>query len=274
MVPQNLPHRVSLLVLLLSGALLLTASCSDRYADAVILDPEVTDARTRPGDPFDGGSGGPEGHDPGLDDLCRPCANIDDCGNSNDLCLQLPGQDGFYCGMDCDRNSDCPEGYECTNVQFSPDLEQCTPSSGSCDDPAGINLSDLPGDQEARDYVLDLMNDLRRDADLELLRQSDCLEEIASDSLDEWEFVGSQGTKFRRECLEYIPDCRCNWQIESQAWALLEQHNWEAALQRLFEQADDWGNEFHTVYDDQWSEVGIAVDFVSGYVLLSVEFSP
>ena len=263
-----------LLAAALGTAVLVTASCSERYADAVIVDPEATDDEATGGNgsgSFDDSDAGNDGdRDPGYYDLCKPCSDDDDCGWDNDLCLQWP-LGGMYCAMDCERDSDCPEGYECSNIQFLSSLDQCTPISGSCDDPTS---DEPPTEEELRSFVLDLMNDLRDQYDIDPLTRSECLDGIAFLAVEEMQTTNQSGTLFRRLCQDEIPDCDCDWQEESQAWVPLNDRTWQDALEHHFSHAPEPGNDFQDVLDDDWARVGIGVDLDRDYVRLSVEFAP
>lgn len=275
---SSYPHvRHSALGTLLASAVLVMSSCSEQYADVVILDPdEGQGASNSGGEPFDDSEPGTsvDTNDPGLADLCQPCDMNGDCGGNNDICLVLSWLDGF-CGMDCNRDADCPIGYQCTNLLISPDLQQCTPASGSCADPyPGIDL-DPPSNSELRLYVLDLMNEMREAENIDPLRSDDCLDDVATEALDDLERTMDEGYKFRRECEDQIPSCRCNWQADSQVSVPLQGFtSWQQAVERPFERAYDPGSTFHEVYDEDWTRVGVAVDFDRDYVHISVEFAP
>ncbi|MEM6291726.1 MAG: Ig-like domain-containing protein [Myxococcota bacterium] len=75
--------------------------------------------------------------------LCEPCSFDIQCGDENDLCIQL--SDGTVCASDCDAG--CPDGYECSeNPITSIDgaaAQQCTPIGGQC----GGGNTECEGDQ-------------------------------------------------------------------------------------------------------------------------------
>ncbi len=68
--------------------------------------------------------------------LCRPCLDADDCRpagvQTQDLCIEF-GPMGRFCGKDC-AGSDCPAGYECSDVQVrgGGTYRQCLPVTGEC----------------------------------------------------------------------------------------------------------------------------------------------
>ena len=51
---------------------------------------------------------------------CRPCdggsTDPDQCGNEENLCLNLGGGYGSFCGIQCDSEADCPGGYTCIPI--------------------------------------------------------------------------------------------------------------------------------------------------------------
>lgn len=64
-------------------------------------------------------------------ELCSPCTKNSQCGGDDDLCITFRDSDHYYCGRDCHRDRDCPDGYECVNVR-SVDSDQCVPISRTC----------------------------------------------------------------------------------------------------------------------------------------------
>ena len=69
--------------------------------------------------------------------LCLPCSGHDDCASggvaSGDRCVSH-GADGAFCGGSCQAATDCPEGFECEEVELvggGTDM-QCVPASGQC----------------------------------------------------------------------------------------------------------------------------------------------
>jgi hypothetical protein len=201
----------------------------------------------------------------GLPDLCTRCLDDGDCGGNNDRCLDLPGLDG-YCGMDCKSDANCPVDYECN-------MDQCTPVSLSCDDLDGDSVPEPPGSEEAREYVLGVINDNRSQQELQPLRRNECLDGIAAEALDEWESTWTPGSKFQRECLESTTACQCDWAAEAQGSVSLEDRTWEQALEHPFSRVEE-SDPFNEVLEPAWESVGIAVDFEGTYVLISVEFAP
>ncbi len=91
--------------------------------------------------------------------LCEPCSFDVQCGESNDLCLQLAK--GSFCGTDCD--SGCEDGYACsvnplTSVdgaagqQCVPNDDECGGGGDSCEGDEYDPLDDTP--ESAKDVSL------------------------------------------------------------------------------------------------------------------------
>lgn len=64
--------------------------------------------------------------------ICEACSFDVQCGEDNDLCIQLSA--GSFCATDCDEG--CPDGYECsenplTSVEGAA-AQQCVPTDGEC----------------------------------------------------------------------------------------------------------------------------------------------
>ena len=71
--------------------------------------------------------------------LCRPCYTDLDCSgpleDQGNRCMDAGGGQGSYCGVSCEENDDCPEGYGCQEYIdpiTTQALMQCTPDSGLC----------------------------------------------------------------------------------------------------------------------------------------------
>ncbi len=51
---------------------------------------------------------------------CQPCdgnsTDPDQCGNEDNVCLNLGGGYGSFCGVKCDTEADCPAAYTCIPV--------------------------------------------------------------------------------------------------------------------------------------------------------------
>ncbi len=47
---------------------------------------------------------------------CEPCTNDNQCGGDGDLCINLGGGYGRFCGMECASEADCPGGYTCNPI--------------------------------------------------------------------------------------------------------------------------------------------------------------
>jgi len=64
--------------------------------------------------------------------ICEPCSFDVQCGDANDLCIQLAA--GTFCGTDCDAG--CGDGYACsedplTSIEGAAG-RQCVPTDGVC----------------------------------------------------------------------------------------------------------------------------------------------
>src|SRR5262249_31012268 len=52
---------------------------------------------------------------PAQDTMCKRCSTHRDCGDSNDLCIDIGG--GRFCSIDCRGNPGvCPPGFACVNL--------------------------------------------------------------------------------------------------------------------------------------------------------------
>ena len=49
---------------------------------------------------------------PAVGYFCRECETDADCGGGGNICLSF-GLEREFCGVECERKSDCPSGYEC-----------------------------------------------------------------------------------------------------------------------------------------------------------------
>ncbi len=47
---------------------------------------------------------------------CEPCTQESDCGGNGNLCLNLGGGYGSFCGVTCESEGDCPSGYTCNPI--------------------------------------------------------------------------------------------------------------------------------------------------------------
>jgi hypothetical protein len=72
---------------------------------------------------------------PLLMDLCKPCANADDCGFSDAECVDY-GEQGRYCGVSCVDDATCPAGYECNQGQCRRTRGECECSQKAIDENA------------------------------------------------------------------------------------------------------------------------------------------
>jgi len=69
--------------------------------------------------------------------LCRPCHDSSDCispSGVEDVCAIYPGE-GNFCGAPCEFSTDCPEGFECgeVNTVGGAPVKQCMNLLGVCD---------------------------------------------------------------------------------------------------------------------------------------------
>jgi hypothetical protein len=75
---------------------------------------------------------------PLVERLCRPCKSHEECRPSgvltNDLCVNFGDDLGSFCGQDCSKNEQCPNGYSCFEVSGpgGQTAKQCLPDSGEC----------------------------------------------------------------------------------------------------------------------------------------------
>ena len=76
---------------------------------------------------------------PVVPELCLACAASSECGSEIDLCLEVGGS--TVCGADCDKDSDCPEGYGCQNSTSveGEERKQCVSVTGSCECTPDVN---------------------------------------------------------------------------------------------------------------------------------------
>lgn len=69
--------------------------------------------------------------------LCQPCLTNNDCGgdlvNTADRCIDY-GPFGSFCGGACEVDGDCPNNFECKEVDIGGQMVgQCVPQSGVCE---------------------------------------------------------------------------------------------------------------------------------------------
>ena len=267
-----------MLALLLCAATGLSGACDSRYADAVVYVGEERgsggiDVYTGAGgaNPYDDDDG--EGWDDyGVHTLCRPCDSHRDCGVYGDLCLYIRGE--ARCGMACDTDRDCPQGYQCIHVDEDfDDIEQCVPEEASCSD-----LVQWPSLEDMQIYIFEAINELRASRGLEALELDlECLSVIAQEAVWELETESTPGTKFTRECAGQVPNCACGWQEESQAFPKLSHRSWqEAVVETLEGQAESApeGRFFSNIVSREWRRVGIGALLDEDYLLFSLEFAP
>ena len=67
--------------------------------------------------------------------LCRPCADANDCriDGVEDACVSQ-GDDGAFCGAICSDERPCPDDFSCALVESTNGTAslQCVPTSGEC----------------------------------------------------------------------------------------------------------------------------------------------
>jgi len=70
--------------------------------------------------------------------LCAMCESDADCGAQGNRCVTVPGE-GYFCGMVCTVDAECPMGYLCNSALTISGLtaKQCVPTTGSCNCKAG-----------------------------------------------------------------------------------------------------------------------------------------
>lgn len=77
--------------------------------------------------------------------LCSPCRGDTECGGPRDLCVRNLTSDERFCGRDCVRDGDCPDGFHCLDLSGERRGPfQCVPNSATCrgycdsDDPDAV----------------------------------------------------------------------------------------------------------------------------------------
>lgn len=69
--------------------------------------------------------------------LCQPCMKSEDCEAKGEegksICVDY-GDSGSFCGVFCEKDEDCPNDYECKEVETGKDtkLKQCKKKEGEC----------------------------------------------------------------------------------------------------------------------------------------------
>ncbi len=69
--------------------------------------------------------------------ICRPCEKDEECANpytkTINRCVPY-GMQGSFCGVNCNKDEDCPDGYICKRIDFSDgtSVNQCIIASGQC----------------------------------------------------------------------------------------------------------------------------------------------
>ena len=85
---------------------------------------------------------------PEVFDLCKPCEQDYECGGLADRCIEV--EDGTYCGADCQRDGECPDGYDCRDFggfyQCVPEANYCSDCFDRDGDQYGIGVGCLGGD--------------------------------------------------------------------------------------------------------------------------------
>jgi len=68
--------------------------------------------------------------------LCRPCRTDEDCIPSigaldkKYACIAFAPEEGRFCGVECDDDSQCPRGFKCMDMGAGE--KQCYPDDGTC----------------------------------------------------------------------------------------------------------------------------------------------
>lgn len=69
--------------------------------------------------------------------LCKPCSTEADCNiglvAAKNACIDFGGN-GWFCGVSCSSQEECPEAYTCKNVTLESGLKvgQCVPDANDC----------------------------------------------------------------------------------------------------------------------------------------------
>ncbi len=203
---------------LLGAALSLLAACGERSLNPIVA---VSSDQNLAGEANGGGDSaeGPTG-------LCGACSSSGDCGDANDACVRH--QNERFCGRGCDRERDCPEGYDC--VELNDDrLRQCVPRLG-CPAPRTP-----PSPSDFRDYVLARVNAERVARDQPPLEPSACLDELAQQSALELARTDEPLGKYVKECDPIWPACECGWSAEAEVAVSPYDLDWRAAVDHAVE---------------------------------------
>lgn len=210
--------------LLVAPCLGLAVGCGERAGDPVVALPATSGAggMAEPGPDAGGGAGESDAPATGPGGLCAPCESSSECGDANDACLRR--DDVRFCGRDCDEQRDCPDGYDCVQLN-NTQLLQCVPQ-GDCPpaSPPPPELADL------RQYVLSRVNATRADLDLDPLEPNSCLNQLAQDSAVDFARTDEPGGKYVKECAPIWPGCACGWSSEAEATVSRYGLDWQTAI--------------------------------------------
>jgi len=203
---------------LLGAAIFAMGACGERSLNPIVV---------LAGDQnLAGEANGGEDSAEGPTGLCGACTSSSDCGDANDACVRH--QNERFCGRDCDYQRDCPEGYEC--VELNDDrLRQCVPRVG-CPAPRSP-----PSRSDFRDYVLTQVNAERVARDQPPLAHSSCLDELAQQSALELARTGEPLGKYVKECDPIWPACECGWSAEAEVAVAAYDLDWRAAVDHAVE---------------------------------------
>ena len=99
---------------------------------------------------------------PATSGLCESCEQNSDCGDSDDLCLPLNGDESdMRCARACVEDRACPPGYSCLDPNGDGN-RQCIPTEGMCPPPID---QDNDGIEDPDDNCPNIANPQQLDGD-------------------------------------------------------------------------------------------------------------